>query len=181
MNRANKTKLSGYTSYFAATLFLALILMISSGTSMANVDQGNKDGKVYPGTSCHYGHLTKADNIQYEPDGFVYNVSESYTSIVNCPIINDKAFNSFNGIRAVRIRFRKATSDCFTCELHSRRSDGSFEDVQIEQDCTFAGDKWMSFENLSGDGLGAYNLTCMLSPSTRDVKTGIFNYFVNEN
>lgn len=143
-----------------------------------------EDGKVYPGSNCHYGANTPSTNVKYDSTGFIYNNSTTNSALISCPIVKDKVFSAA-GLNLIKIRYKKAVNSGFRCEILSRNRFGSPVGFQKSKwDFGPPGVKTMTLDDMGGFSRGVYTLSCILPPSKAPVnaanRSGIYNYRIHE-
>ncbi len=176
MYKAQKNNSFVTKSLMAASLSLLGVIGFANHASAA-------DGKVYPGSNCHYGALTPSSNVKYDSTGFIYNNSTTHSALISCPIAKDSVFD--RDAVSTRIRYRKATNVGLNCTIHSRFSSGTSGVQKSKWDFGFAGVKWMTLDDVAAKSAGSLTLSCILPPSKSPVsnaanRAGIYNYLVTE-
>jgi hypothetical protein len=165
-------------------LFIKTLIVLFGITVYGHNAFAMEDGKVYPGSNCHYGALTPSGNVKYDSTGFIYNNSTTNSALISCPIVRDKVF-SVAGLNFIKIRYKKPNSTGFHCVVHSRTSFGTAGFQKSKWDFGPGGIKTMILDDIGGFSAGSYTLSCILPPSKAPVsnaanRAGIFYYQIHE-
>ena len=138
-----------------------------------------EDGKVYPAAMCEGALVGNPPIISYTGES-VRNNSTTNSAVVVCAGIKDNVLGT-TGLNEAYVRYYKANTTGFLCDLHSMNAHATAEYVQFKSDFGAAGFKTFSFTPIASYANGHYSLICVIPPSATATKHELFSYRLDEN